>query len=67
MNKKLVTLAVSLLLALGSYFALGTPVGDALAIAFDKDAAAAACGKLVAGPLQASDAEAVAVDPAPAP
>lgn len=47
MKKTLIALAASAVVALGSVFALDVPVGDAVAIALDKEQAKAACIKLI--------------------
>lgn len=48
-KKKVVGFALAALIALGSYFTLGTSVGDAINIAFNKDAAKAACQNILTG------------------
>lgn len=45
--KKLVPFIAAAAVAAGSYFAAGTPVGEALQIAFDADKAKAACVQLL--------------------
>lgn len=53
-SKSLIAVAAAVVVAVGTFFATGIPVGDAIAIALDSEKAKTACIELLTAPASDS-------------